>query len=67
MMLQLHPPIPVWVPEKNQPGFALGWIDYSQEHDTLWKVALCDGTVWDLPQSRIRMQENISLGRPPQG
>ena len=66
MMLQLNPPIPVWVPSRNQSGFCVGWIDYTQEHDTLWKTILADGTIWDLPQSEVRGIENTTMGRPKQ-
>jgi len=63
MMLQLNPPIPVFVVGKGA-GFAVGWIDYSQEHDTLWKVIItATGEVWDVRQSQIRGELNISLGR----
>lgn len=65
-MLQLDPPIPVWVSSKGQPGFAVLVTDYSQEHDRVWTVILRDGEFWDLPQSAIRAQENVTLGRPRQ-
>ena len=63
-MLQLNPPIPVWVPSRSMAGMAMALIDYSQEHDTLWVVALQDGEFWTLRQSEVRAQENCSLGRP---
>ena len=71
-MLQLDPPIPVVVVKgslagQNWPegrGYAVGWIDYSQEHFTLWKVAMDhDGVIWDIPQSEVRLQKNPSMGR----
>jgi hypothetical protein len=39
-------------------------IDYSQEHDTLFKVCITEtGEFWDLPQSQVRGVQNISMGR----
>src|SRR5580692_5608870 len=62
-MLQLNPSIPVMTP--HGPGFAVGWIDYSQEHDTIWKCCITQtGDFWDLPQSQVRGIENITMGRP---
>jgi hypothetical protein len=62
MIVQLNPTIPVFTP--RGPGHCVAWIDYSQDHNTLWKVMLDDGgEVWDFPQSDIRGVENFSLGR----
>lgn len=45
-------------------GFCLAWLDYSQEHFTLWRVAMdTDGEVYDVPQSHVRLQNNVSMGR----
>lgn len=71
MILQLDPEIPVFVIKGDGgwpegPGYCIGWIDYSQEHSTLWKVAMDDGgEVWDVPQSHVRLQFNISMQRHP--
>lgn len=62
-MLQLNPTIPVYSIEHNQKGYALIVLDYSQEHTTLFLVALDNGELWWLAQDKIRMQKNISLGR----
>jgi hypothetical protein len=68
VILQLNPAIPVFVvgangwPEGN--GRCIAFIDYSEEDFTLWKVAMDgDGSVYDVPQSHIRLQFNISMGR----
>lgn len=62
-MLQLDPQIPVWVEDKGT-GRALGWIDYSCEDHLHWIVAFDDtGEIWILPNTKIRLQKNISLGR----
>ena len=61
-MLQLNPTIPVWVDGKE--GHAIGWMDYSQEHHLLWIVAFDDtGEVWAIPNPRVRLQKNYSMGR----
>jgi hypothetical protein len=64
-MLQLNPTIPVVVTSKgNAKGYAIGWIDYSQEHDLLWVVALDDGgEIWMALNKDIRFQSNWSMGR----
>lgn len=68
-MIQLNPNIPVVVlKEKDgQPsgtGFAIGWIDYSQDHDLLWVVFMDDTReCWIVPNPLIRAQKNYSLGR----
>ena len=69
MILQLSPPIPVFIPPSDNAwpsggGYCLGWIDYSQEHATLWKVAFDeDGKLWDIPQPFVRLQKNASMER----
>jgi hypothetical protein len=63
MILQLNPGIPVWCGDRGT-GTAVGWIDYSAEHHLMWIVALDrDGTVWTLPNTEVRLQKNISMGR----
>lgn len=67
-MIQLNPPIPVTVVAGSGwptgSGMAIGWIDYSQEHNTLWICAMDDGgEVWTVPQSHVRLQFNVSMGR----
>lgn len=62
-MLQLNPTIPVWVDEKGT-GHAIGWIDYSQEHHLLWIISFDEtGEIWALPNTMVRLQKNISMGR----
>lgn len=77
MIVQLDPMIPVLVvaaPGNHVGravwpgglGFAVALTDYSQEHPTLWKVAMQDGgVVWDVPQSYIRLRWNASMERMP--
>jgi hypothetical protein len=62
-MLQLNPQIPVYV-EGRGTGRAIGWIDYSCEDHLMWIVAFDDGgEVWTLPNPKIRLQKNFSMGR----
>jgi hypothetical protein len=62
-MLQLDPAIPVWIEGKGD-GYAIGWIDYSQEHHVLWMVAMNDtGEVWTVANPLVRLQKNMSMGR----
>ena len=67
MILQLNPQIPVYLDDfnsLNETGRAIGWIDYSEENNLLWIVALdSNGTVWIVPNHYVRLQFNISLGR----
>jgi hypothetical protein len=64
MILQLNPMLPVFVPHMNQSGCAFALIDYSQEHDVLWGIALDkDGEIWWLPNPQVRFGWNISMGR----
>lgn len=71
-ILQLNPSIPVEIigkpyGEKAWPhgkGLCVALIDYSEEHFTLWKVAMDEsGEIYDVPQSHVRLQTNISMGR----
>lgn len=62
MILQLNPPIPVTCPKGK--GYALFLIDYSQEHDLHFVIAIDDtGEIWTFANREIRMQKNITLGR----
>ena len=60
---QLDPPIPLHVLDKGT-GYAFAVIDYGQEFDLLWVVALDDsGEIWCAPNPKVRMQGNWSMGR----
>lgn len=63
MILQLNPPIPVYVIAK---GNGLAWlvIDMGAEHNLLWTVAMDEtGEIWTMDNSQIRAQKNITMGR----
>lgn len=64
MITQLNPMIPVTIPSKdNARGYAFALIDYSQEHDVVWGVALDSGEVWWVPNPDVRIDTNWSMGR----
>lgn len=44
-------------------GYAIGWLDYSQEHNLMWVVALDNAEVWVFENQEVRVQSNITLGR----
>ena len=60
---QLDPPIPLTVLDKGD-GYAVAVIDYGQEFDLLWVVALNESReIWSAPNPQVRMQGNWSMGR----
>lgn len=62
-MIQLNPSIPVYIPHRAMKGYALGWIDYSQEHNLMWVVAMDNNEIWIFENHQVRMQDNETLGR----
>ncbi len=63
MFTQLNPTIPVVVDGKGA-GYAFGVIDYSQEHDLIWVVALdAGGEIWVVKNPMVRVQPNWTMGR----
>lgn len=62
MFQQLNPSIPMHTPKGD--GYAIGVIDYSQEHNLSWVVAMnATGEIWVVPNSQVKLQWNYSLGR----
>ena len=60
---QLDPMLPMTVLDKGD-GFAMAVIDYGQEHDLIWVVAITEtGEIWCAPNPRVRMQGNWTMGR----
>jgi hypothetical protein len=60
---QLDPMLPMTVTDKGD-GFAVAVIDYGQEHDLIWVVAITEtGEIWCAPNPRVRMQGNWTMGR----
>ncbi len=63
MFTQLDPPIPLHVLGKGD-GYALGVIDYGQEHNLIWVTAISkSGEIWCAPNPEVRMQTNWTMGR----
>lgn len=63
---QLTPQIPVVVETisgDKQPGWAFGVIDYSQDHNLVWVVAMDDGEIWCAPNTKVRVHKNWTMGR----
>lgn len=58
---QLHPQIPL-ATNKGK-GFAIGVIDYSQDHDLIWVIMLDNGEIWCVENSKVRAVNNFTLGR----
>jgi len=66
MFTQLNPAMPVTVEGKGA-GYALAVIDYGQEHNLIWVVALNDsGEIWCAPNPKVRMSRNWTMGRTVQ-
>jgi hypothetical protein len=60
---QLNPALPVTVEDKG-PGYAFAVIDYGQEHNLIWIVALnANGEIWCSPNPKVRMCNNWTMGR----
>jgi hypothetical protein len=67
MFTQLNPPIPLTVLDKGK-GYAVGVIDYGQEHNLIWVTALSDsGEIWCAPNPQVRLQSNWTMGRKAEG
>lgn len=63
MFTQLNPPIPMTVLDKGD-GFAIGVIDYGQEHNLIWVTMIsATGEIWCAPNPKVRGQPNWTMGR----
>jgi hypothetical protein len=60
---QLNPSLPVTVLDKGK-GYAFAVIDYGEEHNLIWVVALDEsGEIWCSPNPKVRMRANWTMGR----
>ncbi len=63
MLLQLNPPLPLETPKGK--GYAHIVIDYGPEMDLIWIVFIdASRECWAYSNREIRLQPNITLGRP---
>ena len=63
MFTQLNPTIPVHVLGKGD-GYAIGMIDYGQEHNLIWVTAIDEtGELWCAPNHKVRLGKNWTMGR----
>ena len=63
---QLNPSLPVTVEGKGK-GVAFAVIDYGEEHNLIWVVALDEnGEIWCSPNPKVRMLANWTMGRTAQ-
>lgn len=63
--IQLNPPIRLYT--VKGPGYAHIFSQFGPESDQQWTVFLDNGEVWDMPNYRVRAQDNFSLGRSNPG
>ena len=60
---QLSPELPVTVIGKGN-GMAFAVIDYGEEQNLIWVVALDDsGEIWCSPNPIVRLRSNWTMGR----
>lgn len=63
MFTQLDPALPLHVLGKGD-GYAIGMIDYGQEHNLIWVTALdASGEIWCAPNHKVRLGKNWTMGR----
>ncbi len=63
MFAQLDPALPLHVLGKGD-GYAIGLIDYGQEHNLIWVTALdASGEIWCAPNHKVRLGKNWTMGR----
>lgn len=63
MFTQLNPTIPLHVLGKGD-GYAIGMIDYGQEHNLIWVTAIdATGEIWCAPNHKVRLGRNWTMGR----
>jgi len=64
MFTQLNPPIPLTVKDRGE-GYAIGVIDYGQEHNLIWVTIITEtGEIWCAPNPSVRGVVNWTMNRP---
>jgi len=67
MFTQLNPPLPLFIPAKNESALAHGVIDYGPEQHLMWVCFLnSTGECWTLANPEVRIEWNATLGRRPE-
>jgi hypothetical protein len=62
MITQLNPYIPLDTPKGAGQAFLV--IDYGQEQNLMWVVAIdATGEIWTFQNQQVRAQKNITMGR----
>ena len=57
------PQVMMTVTDKGD-GFAIGVIDYGQEHNLIWVTMIsATGEIWCAPNPKVRGQSNWTMGR----
>jgi hypothetical protein len=65
MILQLNPPIPVYIVGKGN-GYAQVLVDNGPEYHLQWVVFMDEtGECWTVENPQVRAQKNITMGRIP--
>ncbi|HVR91301.1 MAG TPA: hypothetical protein VHG29_09445 [Novosphingobium sp.] len=63
MFTQLNPTIPLHVLGRGD-GYAIGMIDYGQEHNLIWVTVIDEtGEIWCAPNPKVRLGRNWTMGR----
>lgn len=62
-LLQLDPPLWLYVPERDEMGLAHIYSDDGPESLVLWTVFMDSGVILVLPNERVRPQRCGTLGR----
>jgi hypothetical protein len=63
MLIQLSPPIPVYVPEFDMEGYAFLVRDDGIEHYLFFTIMMDNGEIWTLDNRRIRACVNHTASR----
>lgn len=63
MIIQLNPMIPLYVPEFNMEGYAFLVDSPSEEHFQYFTIAMDNGEIWILDNTRVRFCKNHSQQR----
>jgi hypothetical protein len=62
-MIQINPPLWLYVPEFKQYGLAHFVENHGLEHHLYWTVFMDNGEIWTLSNDRVRAGNNKTLNR----